>query len=392
MGRAALCMRAAALLAAAGMFIFLAEGISADDEIAEAVTARALKPTQARADIPEAYNELFTIQWGGGSLYHLKARLATMGCMINTIWVYDTNQWYGYNQYNVPTQLNQPFLTHFKDNIPAGTLHATCIDICTFERYDGTIINNRRCLSFDKLKEDGWFFNLDIQDQTPCTDNFHPTVQQKVFPLLPILPNTCIVHEDRRDTTSGVSGTAFIMTITDITPFITLYIHNNNYRNRQEFETIKLNVEIHELCHINQYWQWAEQLKAGVYNKDYDYFEDSFYNSPQGKEFIQLTDFILTGEDQYGGKQWKLPTSSIYRDIYHINPLELSAELCLMYIMDKIGERSNYDYQRYNRHTNLYIDVPIRNINVSKYLTPEIVEWLETYMVLPSPNYEGPEE
>ena len=64
MGRAALCMRAAALLAAAGMFIFLAEGISADNDIAEAVTARVLKPTQAIAEVPEEYNELFEIQWG----------------------------------------------------------------------------------------------------------------------------------------------------------------------------------------------------------------------------------------------------------------------------------------------------------------------------------------
>ena len=381
-----LLRRAAALLAAAGLFAVLVAGISADGGNEEAVVARALKPTQARAEVPTAYNELFTIQWGGGSLYHLKARLATMGCMLNTIWVYDNNRWFSYNQYNVPHSFNQPFLNQFIDTIPATTLYGDCIDICTFDAYTGEVIRNHRCLSFEKMKEDGWFFGFDIQDETPCTDNFHPTVKQKVFPLLAILPNTCIVHEDRRDETRGVGGIALIMTITDITPFITLYIHNNNYRSRQEFEIIKLNKEIHELCHINQGWQWVEQLKTGMRNKDYKYFEDSFYNSPQGKEFIQLTDFILTGEDQYGVKQWKLPTNSIYRDIYHINPSELSAELCTMYIMDKIGERSKYDYQRYNRHINLYDRVPIRNTDLSKYLTPEIVEWLEKYMVLPYPN------
>ncbi len=393
MGRAALCMRAAALLAAAGMFIFLAEGISADNDIAEAVTARVLKPTQAMAEVPEEYDELFEIQWGGGSLYHLKARLATMGCMLNTIWVYDDNQWYGYNQYNVPRSFNQPFLTQFSGGIPATTLYGDCIDICTFDITTGDVIEYYECASFETLKQAGWFFDLDIQDETPCTDNFHPTVIQKVFPLLAILPNTCIVHEDRRDTTRGVSGKAF-MTTTNETPFIVIYIHNNNYRSRQEFEIIKLNKEIHELCHINQYWQWVEQLKAGIpfrndiSNGDHFYNVDRLYNSPQGKEFIELTDFILTGEDQYRVKQWKLPTNSIYKDMYHINPLELSAELCTMYIVDKIEERSNYDYQRYNRHANLYDRVPVRNINVSKYLTPEIIEWLETYMVLPRPNVE----
>ena len=305
-----------------------------------------------------------------------------MGCMLNTIWVYDDNQWYGYNQYNIPHSFNQAFITQFKDTIPATTLYGDCIDICSFDSFSGKVLIYYECLSFEKMKEDGWFFGFDIRDETPCTDNFHPTVRQKVFPLLAISPNTCIVHE----TTRGVSGGAFMVANTDITPFIILYIHNNNYRSRQEFETIKLNKEIHELCHINQWWQWVEQLKAGVPVRSDTSNADRFSDSPQGKEFIQLTDFILTGENQYGSKQWKLPTNSIYRDMYHINPLELSAELCTMYIMDKIGERSKYDYQRYNRHTNLYADVPIRNINVSKYLTPQIVEWLETYMVLPRSN------
>ena len=134
MGRAALCMRAAALLAAAGMFIFLAEGISADNEIAEAVTARALKTTQINGTVPQdEYDTIFHIQWGGGSLYQLKARLATHGCMLDIVWVYDNEQWYPYSQYNVPHSLQQEFLTRYEDNIPAGTLYVTCYDLCTFK-------------------------------------------------------------------------------------------------------------------------------------------------------------------------------------------------------------------------------------------------------------------
>ena len=83
-----------------------------------------------------------------------------------------------------------------------------------------------------------------------------------------------------------------------------------------------------------------------------------------------------------------MPQDSVYHDIYADNSLELAAELCTMYITDKTGIRSWYDYQVYNNDTNKFVSIPIRNTNISKYLTPEIVEWLETYMVLPYPNVE----
>ena len=49
-------------------------------------SASAIQPTQVIADIPQEYNEVFSLQWGGGSLYQLKQRLATMSCIVDTIW------------------------------------------------------------------------------------------------------------------------------------------------------------------------------------------------------------------------------------------------------------------------------------------------------------------
>ena len=96
MGPKPIWKRAVALLAAVGVSIFLAGGISADEGNAEAEPAAALQPTEVAAEIPDGYGELFPLEWGGGSLLHLKGRLATMGCIADTIWVWDQNKWHPY--------------------------------------------------------------------------------------------------------------------------------------------------------------------------------------------------------------------------------------------------------------------------------------------------------
>lgn len=72
--------------------LVLASAASADDGEQAAATPAPLQPTQVVAKIPEGYNQLFPLQWGGGSLFQLKSRLATMGCIANTIWNYDDDQ------------------------------------------------------------------------------------------------------------------------------------------------------------------------------------------------------------------------------------------------------------------------------------------------------------
>ena len=54
-----------------------------------------------------------------------------------------------------------------------------------------------------------------------------------------------------------------------------------------------------------------------------------------------------------------------------------------MYLAERMGERSSYDYERYNYETNRYREVPIHTTNINTYLTPEIRQWLEVHMILP---------
>ena len=133
MGPRTLWKRAAALLAAAGLLATLSASVSADENNIGSEVARALQPTEVIAEIPEAYNEIFELQWGGGSLYQLKGRLATMGCIADTIWVHDNDKWHPYNQYQIPSTLNEQFITQYAQLIPAGTLYASCYDICDFD-------------------------------------------------------------------------------------------------------------------------------------------------------------------------------------------------------------------------------------------------------------------
>ena len=195
----------AGAVAAAAAFV---AGAHADEGGDASGPAAALLPTQAIAEVPEEFDALFEIQWGGGILYQLKARLATMGCMLNTIWIQAGDHWYGYNQYNVPPSLNKAFLDRFSDHVPATGLYGTCIDICTFETSSGTVIEGRRCSTFEEHREQGHLrdyeriLNLPITDDTPCNDDFDPRVKQHVFPILPLLPNTCIVRQTSAHTPS----------------------------------------------------------------------------------------------------------------------------------------------------------------------------------------------
>ena len=57
-----------------------------------------------------------------------------------------------------------------------------------------------------------------------------------------------------------------------------------------------------------------------------------------------------------------------------------------MYFLDKMGLESRYRYETYyytESHKSL-LTTNIRDFDVSPYLNPEVVEWLESYMILPN--------
>ena len=367
--------RAVALLAAAELFAVLAAGISADDGYEEAGDEATLQPTQVVAEIPDGDGELFPLEWGGGSLLHLKGRLATMGCIADTIWVWDQNNWHPYNQYQVPHTLDiiQSFKNTYSDYIPPTTIHADCANICEF--------NDNRCISFHEMRErnnnyeNRPLFITPLTKDDSCARNFNPKVSTQVLPTLPTRPDVCIVTKKRNDG-KGIRGVAPVLPV-NTTPFVVVYDESTAYRTPTEHSDILLKMEIHELCHINQNWHWVQQLTPGA-SIQYNPFS-YFYTHPHGQTFIHLVGFTRNN-----GGTWNLPLNSAYRDIYSTEPTELAAELCSMYLLDRMGERSNYDYERYNNDERYYVEIPIRTTDTSKYLTPEIIEWLETHMILPN--------
>ena len=330
-------------------------------------------------------------------MYHLKARLATMGCMLNTIWAYDNNRWFPYNQYNVPHSLNQAFITQFKDSIPAGTLYGDCIDICTFNELRGEVVEGRKCATFEEerqrggIADYGTILNLPVDKDTPCDDDFDSRVKQHIFQLLPILSNTCIVRQVTENPISvrGRIGLGHDNTLF----FVLIWFNMSQFKSEEAIKALRENVlhtEIHELCHIQQEYYTVQQFIPYRYNS---FLGSDWYSTEAYKKFQNLTGFKEIQTESY--LDFSLPENSIFKEIYSTNPKELSAELCTLYLLEKIGEESLYtsliytdlddpEYEGYK-----ILKTPFDS---SLYLTPEIVEWLETYMVLPYPNYENEQE
>lgn len=474
MGLQTLWKRAVALLAAVGLSACLAAGISADDENSGSEAETPLRPTEIAAEIPEEYETLFTLQWGGGSLPQLRGRLEMMGCALNTLWLYDRERWNGYNRYDLPYDfpINRQFIEHYGQGVPASTLYATCADqpagnnlqptqiIAEIpDAYDetfelqwgggslihfkgrlatmGCVANNiqfadasintiyiynqyntyledpinqqflasleqfmpagtfsadcynicefkgKECISFEEMKEREnnyatnddaeWDISPEMRNST-CTNDFHPLVRERVLPLLPMRPDVCVVRAKSSRTTGGRYVSLHINTI----PFIVIFDNPNAYNRIRTIENIEYNeyndmllhVEIHELCHVNQQWDWHSNLKK--LNSFVGQWWDYFRESEHGKEFRDIVGYSNGN---------RLSVDNIYRNIYNIKVIELSAEICALYLLDKIGAKSVYNYKRWAGDG--FIKVPVRAFDTSPYLTPEVVEWLETYLILP---------
>ena len=342
---------------------------------ADQPVAQDLQPTQIVADIPEEYDTVFNLQWGGGSLYQLKGRLATMGCMANNISFTDpeTNTEYTYNQYTTrsPERANKQFLQRYEQFIPAGELSADCYEVCNFWGIPAW------CAPFEERRTSYDGGNFSSIKHSTCTDDFLPQVKEVVLRLLPMRPDVCVVRDFTQDRES-IGGYALVNNLEQ--PFI--FINGTDPTNDEYLTYDALHTEVHELCHINQHWHWLQQISRG---NSAGYNATSYFNnSKHGKEFIELIGFTAVN---YDIPRADLPYNSIYRDIYSLDPLELSAELCAMYLTEKMGVRSIYEYHTYdypNRNrTNGYIRHSRREVDVNKYLAPEVREWLETYMILP---------
>ena len=389
---------AAVLLSAVWAVAAVADG---GEEAESEASASALQPTQIVADIPEAYGQIFPLRWGGGSLLHLKGRLATMGCIANTLFLYDDDRWWAYNQYHIPqsNSLNREFRRVYEEFVPATTLWADCYRICEFaetrpehEWYlwvlEPDAPDASDCVSHEYLENlSSVHYPISYATPTPCNDDFDPRVKQHVFPVLPLRPDVCIVQEqgDRFNGHAGSNGYggAMVSRVINAPPVVIVYEGRDVYRTAEERDLIRLKTEIHELCHANQSWWGIQDLDSDLAALWYELWYEFGYvplleGTLQGDEFIAIVGF----EQSQSGSEWRLPSSSVYRSVYSPDPGELSAELCSMYLLDMMGMRTTYDFEIWNSEGH-YDEIPVRRVDVNKWLTPEVRVWLEAYMILP---------
>lgn len=424
---------------------------------------------QATGVIPSEYNRLFPIQWSGGSLYQLKANLATQGCIVNDVIVsaydpYNGRTIYLYNQYNQGSASlqKQIFLRKYERFIPAGTLQVSCYNICDF-RFFGDNTNQVGCLTLNQISEQitrllssirakmsndqayqqiesfvSGSSYIDLQG-AQCNDDWHPVVKQKVFPTLPLPEDMCVIKDNTTlPSGSGFEGLFFIKR-NDALNFLRMtntYLDNHSihytredmlglFRNftgsfnqgvfiptnvqpsiyiqgpynssasatitmpktLQDMNNIVLfHIEVHELCHANQYWQFISSLEP---NQHLTYkFSDSGFNNFSSIYWIsqlKLDEFnAIVGFNENGN----LPVHSVYNTLGIRSPVELSAELCALYILDSIGQYPYYAYQltsNGNARIGFFHELLTYKIrsdfDVNAYLTPQVREWIEKYML-----------
>ena len=379
---------AVALLAVAALLNVKLAGAEGDED-----TPPQLAETQIIADVPDGFGELFSLQWGGGSFLHLKGRLATLGCLLDTLWLNDGGTWYVHNQYQVPLTLTHDFVERYGAFVPPGTLWATCFQLCEFEYLDPA--TNYSCRTVDQTRQSIQHLEIGRIDlAVPCTNDWHPVVARDVLQFLPIHPETCILRVAASWTRGKILvpfrpywlGRSAVMLPKNA--WIIAVWSPSGYRpalkaprGQSQVHSVVVGQEVHELCHINQFWQVAQGLRTDVVVwRGVGPNQHVWWDSEPGREFVRLSGFTRSDDGTYS-----LPPDSVYRDVYSVSPFELAAELCTEYIIDRLGLPSRYRWVTYDPDQNQFVRRPFapEHFDTARYLTPEIREWIETWAVLP---------
>ena len=355
-------------------------------------------PGELRGVVSAEPGELFQIEWGGGSLYDLKRRLAVRGCMLDLLWRQGENEeWHGYSQYQVPPSLQRDFLERYEADIPAGTLHAACFDICTFQYETETIsAYDPRCRTAAEALSD------DQNDASSlCTEQFDPLVIEHAMPLLPRRPDLCIVRieydleaeqaNDRYDV--GVSG-ALLNQYDDDAIEIGARTWYETYPNRQPailitsprnpagerapgIRAAALHAEAHELCHATQDWIFLQSLNQ--HRRQAQPLHEWWDQSEAGREFATAVGFSRAETGR-----WALADDRFYRFAYGSDhPAELAAELCAVYLIERMGQPGAYSFLAYDIQRRAYYwRTTTIEFDPNWFLKPLVRQWLEKYMIL----------
>ena len=338
--------------------------------------------TDPQPDIQRNKQGQATIQYGGGSFYQLVSRLSTQGCNVHTLSIYnqEKKQTYTYSFENTNEQ-NQEFTNNYKQHIPKDTnITITCVDNCTIiygldlaedPRERQRIQNIERCRSID--------FVL-LNDETvisysECGDTWSDGIQQ-VFDRVPVLQDICkvsmVVERSGGGFTYVPMGThGGGVLVQNLVAGVYVGVEDPN---KKASDFTNLVTEIHEICHVHQFWYTFKEYV------DYDYIakyyntyntipiNNLWYETPMAQEFIDVVGFT-----QKGNGDWYIEDSNSifnkeFSSYFNTNPEELSAQLCGIYLSEKI--ESSIEYPQYTQ-------------NSYRYITPQIEQWIEKYIVLP---------
>ena len=368
--------------------------------------------THIYGEVPSEYNTIFSIDWGGGSLYQLKARLATMGCMVGSVSIPNGAYAGVYRQYDTrasAVETNNEFLRQYERFIRPGQVFVSCFEMCEME-YAGSLptADAPRCKTYEDERErhDSIFSDPSFQDQECVYDfqHFTPDLARRV----PTQPNVCIIYitipnsecEDVPEYYQPLceasqpvispyvfgfieSGYESIQRqgqyeiYPSIQPIVAIHAPEHTPYRQKHYQAILHHLELHEICHAQQYWSIMQLLNPHTLQETD--WHGMWVRTPAGKEFLDIVGYAF---ENYS---WTLPQGSVYQNIYNpADPNELAAELCAMYLVELAGKHKNiYNYVYFNKNIGFSWRPFSVEFDVDAYLTPEIRQWIEKWIVLP---------
>lgn len=322
------------LIGGVGLQIALGEEPSSDDP--------SLPYTQIVGELPERETAgTAFVQWGGGTLFQLTARLAVNGCDLSLLWVWDdaSQQYTGYT-FQGPSFLNQPFNDKYAKIIPASTIWIRCTE---------TLL----ALPFQSV------------DGRTCGNHWYEEVQEAVLAYLPVPQASCMWRVADPDDSRAAFGpdSAWVRHETHNLweyrrpvgsrpgqPLMSRPLDNHpiwGERGRMHPTFVQTN----HLCMGNIQWYLDKWL--GESPEDW---RTGWYDSPAGQAYL---DRGIHGWTQHDDGSW-----SGNNDWKYSNPLTEAWNMCSYYV----GFTGGAAPQSF----------------LDDVLTPDVIDWVEDFMfVLP---------
>ena len=292
--------------------------------------------------------------WGGGTFLKLIGKLATEGCNVNAIAIYDSEggELLYSHHFQAPNFVNPDFGDgQYMRYVPTGTVLAfTCVDACDIFVGPGAEETRRRldaCLSVSEYIAKYNPERLPYSD-IHCNYDFTTDVNDYFLHRVPIFQDTCIVYYD---------GDNYIYNGFSFDPIELDYDAPAFYRENIPFVFINRKflsegvdeawslrsmqrVILHELCHQQQHWYVSK------FYDTYDKAEaqDALSALIRNRAMQELMRIVGHKEDG-DGYLYLDETNKYYgTSSWNSSPTEFGAEACAHYVMHKMYDDLGVEY------------------------------------------------